>query len=121
MSDPVWKPPHGDSSEPLDSLIRAARRLLPVGRSDATTRISMNRNLTLDLGEWGEAAEVSLRYTLTGAATFNGRDVIAFRFGGEIASRSGQRTFSGRAFIDQKTTAVLDISASTALTLARQA
>jgi len=99
----VWQPREESPIEPLDALIRAARRLLPAVQANG----AFSKSFTLDLGDWGERAEVALSGALGSRSSFAGRTVVAYVFNGSIAGAGQQRRFGGEAVLDLETGAVL--------------
>ncbi len=99
----VWQPREDSPIEPLDALIRAARRLLPGVQGQG----GFSKSFLLDLGEWGERAEVALSCTLGTRSSFAGRNVVAYVFNGTVAGAGQPRRFGGEAVLDLETGAVL--------------
>jgi hypothetical protein len=106
--DTVWQPREEPPVDPVETLIRAARRLLPgIQRETQEGKGAVARGFTLDLGEWGERAEVALSATIGARANFASRSVVAYLFNGSLTGIGQPRRFGGEALIDLETGAVL--------------
>ncbi len=109
MVEQVWQPRQGVPSEPVETLIRAARNVLPLAQGPDTLTGSIRRKFILDLAEWGNPAEVSLRCALQGVGEFGARKVLSYAMAGEVAAVGALRRFTGTAKVDVATGAFLDI------------
>jgi len=108
VSDPVWQPRAGAPLEPLDMLIRAARQLLPLAQQEHSGG-AFTKTLTLDLAEWGNPSEVTVRCSVGRPANLAGRTAIEYLLDGSLSSAVQHRSFRGQAVLDIETGAVLDI------------
>ncbi len=112
MSDPVWQPREGVPVEPRETLIRAARQLMPLVQQEQSGG-TFTQTLMLDLADWGNPSEVKVHCTVGRRVNFVGRNALEYLFDGSIASAVQYRRFGGQAVLDIETGAVLDIDLTT--------
>jgi hypothetical protein len=104
--DTVWKPREGVPIEPLEMLIRAARQLIPLAQGEQNGG-QFTKTLSLDLADWGNPSEVTVRCAVGRQSTFAGRTAVEYLFAGSLTGGVQYRSFRGQAFLDVDTGAVL--------------
>lgn len=100
-----WRPRPTDIPEPVEALHRATCRLLATKGQTETAE----RTAVIDLGEWGNPAEIRLVCQPGQLAAHRNRSVLSYRIDGTVAAAGAARLFGGQALIDRETYAVLDL------------